>query len=381
MSNLSKIIISMLLVIVIALSFSGGFLWGRSTESLAPADLGIVREAWDYILADYVDPARLSTVNITSASIEGIIAALHDPYTYYVSPANYEIVKSRFEGEFEGIGAVVSEIDGKIVIVALISGAPAEAAGIKSGDIIMAINGEAVEGMSMDVAVSKIRGPSGTAVKLLILHEGDTEPVVIEVTRAKVEVRSVDFEMRGDIAYIIISQFDLNTEDELAQVMPKLAEENAQGIVLDLRGNIGGVLDIVVEVASHFITEGVIVSVRSNQGEIAVHKAVSQRVTTGLPMVVLVDNLSASGGEVLAGALQDYERALIAGNVTYGKGSVNILRKLSDGSGLYITIARWLTPDDRLIEGNGIVPDVKLDLTGDDAVQWAIDYLHGLKSP
>jgi carboxyl-terminal processing protease len=199
------------------------------------------------------------------------------------------------------------------------------------------------------------------------------------VTRARVEVPSVTFEMRGDIALINISQFTNRTEDEFAQVMPKLAAEKAPGIVLDLRGNPGGLLNIVVEVASHFITKGVIVSVRSRQGEIQTLNAVSQDVTTALPMVVLVDNFSASGSEVLAGALQDHQRALIAGSVTYGKGSVNILQRLSDGSGIYITTSRWLTPDGRLIEGNGIEPDVKLDITGDAAVQWAIDYLHGLK--
>jgi carboxyl-terminal processing protease len=201
--------------------------------------------------------------------------------------------------------------------------------------------------------------------------------VQIDIVRARVEVPSVVAEMRGDIVHIIISQFTTRTETEFEPVIEDLKSENARGIVLDLRGNPGGPLEIVVQVASHFITDGVIASVRSNQGEIERYDAVGGEVTTDLPVVVLVDEFSASGSEVLSGALQDYGRAVIAGNVTYGKGSVNILRQLSDGSGIYITIARWLTPKCRLIEGHGIDPDIKLELTGEEALQWAIDYLHG----
>jgi len=233
--------------------------------------------------------------------------------------------------------------------------------------------------MSLAEAIIKIRGPRGTPVTLLVIHEGDTEPVDIEIIRDRIEVPSVRFEMRGDIAYINLTQFSERTESELAPLIRELKEANARGIVLDLRGNPGGLLDTVVEVASHFITEGVLVQVKSNRGKIATLKAISNPVTTDLPMVVLVDDTSASGSEVLSGALQDHNRALIAGATTFGKGSVNILHKLDDDSGLYVTTARWLTPDGRLIEGQGIEPDIPLELTGDEAVDWAIDYLTGLE--
>ena len=380
MSSSSKIIASMILVIAVVLAFGGGFFVGQAGPSTAPAGLDVVNEAWNYIIKDYVDPTRISSANITAGAIEGMINSLHDRYTEYISPDDFEIIQSNFQGAFEGIGAVVSVLDGKIVIVSPIAGAPAEKAGIKKNDVILQVNGEAVDGLSLDVTIGKIRGPSGTPVTLLILHEGATEPVEITVIRAKVEVPSVEFEMRGDIALITISQFTSRTEDELALVMPKLETEKAQGIILDLRGNPGGLLNIVVQVASHFITNGIIVSVRSRQGEIETQNAVSENVTSALPMVVLVDEFSASGSEVLSGALQDHNRALIAGNVTYGKGSVNVLQRLSDGSGIYITISRWLTPNRTLIEGNGIQPDVKLDVTGDAAIQWALNYLHGLPS-
>lgn len=380
MSNSSKILVSMLLVIVIALAFGGGFFFGQSSRPPMPAGMKVINEAWNDIATNYVDPSKINTANMTGSAITGLIASLNDRYDSYLGPAEYNVVQSDFQGEFEGIGATVTTLDGKIVIVAPIPGAPAEKAGIRKNDVILQINGEPVSDMSLDIAISKIRGPSGTTVKLLVLHQGDTEPVEITVTRAKVEVPSVTFEMRGDIADITIFQFTNRTEDEFTQIMPELTSENATGIILDLRGNPGGLLNIVVEIASHFITKGTIVSVKSRQGVITTMNAVAENMTTNLPMVVLVDEFSASGSEVLAGALQDDKRATISGNVTYGKGSVNILQRLSDGSGIYLTISRWLTPNGRLIEGNGIQPDVKLDVTGDDAIKWAINYLHGLKA-
>jgi carboxyl-terminal processing protease len=379
MFSSSKVVIISILIVAVVLAFAGGFFFGQAAQPNTPEGLDVVQEAWDIILTQYVDPSKISTANITAGAIEGILATLHDPYTVYYSPAEYKIIQTDIEGAFEGIGATVTTIEGKIVIVTPIAGAPAEKAGLKKNDIVLEVNGESVEGMSLDVVIGKIRGPSGTTVTLLILHEGDTEPVEITITRAKVEIPSLAFEMRGDIAVITIYQFTSRTEDELEQVMPKLAEENAQGIVLDLRGNPGGILDIVVQVASHFITDGVIVSVRDREGKIETYNALSRDITTTLPMVVLVDEYSASGSEVLAGALQDRYRALIAGTVTYGKGSVNVLYPLNDGSGIYVTISRWLTPNGTLIQGNGIEPDKKLDITGEEELQWAIDYLHGLE--
>lgn len=376
MFKTGKIVLILLLVLSVASLFNTGCQFSPVGDSRPGDGPDIVKEAWDFITREYVEPSKLDSANMTRAAIEGIIETLDDPYTIYLTPEEYRISKSSISGEFDGIGAIVSVQDKNLVIVAPIPGAPAEKAGIRAGDIIQAINGEPTAGMSLDLAVSKIRGTSGTEVILLILHQGETVPVEIAVTRSRVELPSVSFEMRGDIAYITIIQFTERTEAELAPVIGQLKEAGARGIVLDLRGNQGGLLDAVIDVASHFIPEGVLVEVRSNQGEITTGKAVPDLDTTDLPMVVLVDNFSASGAEVLAGALQDQNRALISGNTTYGKGSVNFLYKLSDGSGLYITNSRWLTPNGRLIEGQGIEPDVKLELTGDDAVNWAIDYLH-----
>ena len=345
-------------------------------DHLQKEGIKLIEEAWDLLAGG--NPGAVDTESLKNAAIAGMVGVLDDPYTSYLDTEHYELGISSLEGEFDGIGAYVSVQEGELVIIAPIADSPADKAGIKAGDIIKEIEGEPVGDMSLAEAIIKIRGPKGTPVTLLVLHEGDTEPVEIEIIRDRIEVPSIRFEMRGDIAYIRLTQFSERTESELTPVIRELNESNTRGIILDLRGNPGGLLDTVVQVASHFVTEGVVVQVKSNRGKIATLKSVSSSVTTDLPMVVLVDGTSASGSEVLSGALQDHNRALIAGDNTFGKGSVNVLHKLDDGSGLYVTTARWLTPDGRLIEEQGIEPDIKLELTGDEAVDWAVDYLTDL---
>ena len=377
MSKITKLIITILLVAVIALAFGAGYTFGIKRISGPAEGLDIVEQAWNIIFTEYVDRGRLETDNLSHAAIEGMLESLDDPYSSYLEAEHYELGLSSLEGEFNGIGAYVTIEDEQLMIIAPIADSPADKAGIRAGDTILEINGEPVADMSLAAAIIKIRGPKGTAVKLLILHEGETEPEEIEIIRSKVEVPSVNYEMEGDIAYINITQFSERTEKELLPALQSLTEQKANGIILDLRGNPGGLLDTVVDIASYFLTEGTVVEVATNQGKVASRQVETTTITTDLPMVVLVDNFSASGSEVLAGALQDHGRAAVAGNMTFGKGSVNVLRRLDDGSGLYITTARWLTPNGRLIEGQGIEPDYKLELTGDDAVRWAVDYLTG----
>jgi carboxyl-terminal processing protease len=373
-----KITAALLVIIAIITAFSAGCsLVSTSKTNTASASPGpdIIKQAWDIINNNYVDPSKIDTENETGAAIQGIIKTLDDPYSTYLTPSDYQLIESSLAGQFYGIGAVVSVQNNYPVIVSTMAGSPAEKAGIKAGDVIQAINGEPTEGMSPDLAASKIRGPDGTTVKLLILHQGQTAPVEITVTRAKINLTSVYFEMRDSYAYIVISEFTSRTESEFAPIIPQLKTENAKGIVLDLRGNGGGSLDSIVEVASHFVKEGIIVQVRDREGKIEIDKVIPGKATTDLPMVVLVDHDTASASEALAGALQDHDRALIAGNVTFGKGSAGLIYHLDDGSGIYLMLYRWLTPNGRLIEGQGIEPDIELTLTGDDAVDWAINYL------
>jgi carboxyl-terminal processing protease len=348
------------------------------TTTSSPAQMpDIVGEAWDIIFQDYVEKDSLDADELGRGAIKGMLEALDDPYSAYLDPEMYQLSLSDFSGKFEGIGANVAIRDEQIVIISPIPDSPADRAGIRAGDIILEIDSRSTLEMSLAEAVLLVRGPRGTAVRLLILHQGETEPVEIEIVRAEIELSSVSFEMRGDIALITITHFSARTDAELSSVLASVASEAAEGIILDLRSNPGGTLSAVVSVASHFLTEGTVVDVVDNQGEHTTMSVEHNRVTTDLPLVVLVDEFSASGSEVLAGALQDHGRAIIAGRATFGKGSVNMLRQLSDGSGIYITTARWLTPDGRLIEGEGIDPDYELELEGEAAIQWAIDYLQG----
>jgi carboxyl-terminal processing protease len=370
-----------LVITVITLALMGGCLFGSTptttTTSASPESREAIGEAWDIIFDSYVDLSVIDSANLSQAAIEGMLEELNDPYSSYLDAETYIMAQHVLEGTFDGIGAYVTVKDEQITIVQPIAGSPAEKAGIKAGDIILEIDGESVKDMSLVEAAIKIRGPKGTTVRLSILHEGETTPIEIEIIRATLEIPSIYYEMKGKIAYINITDFSERTPNELAEAMESLTDAEATGIILDLRGNPGGLLEQVVDCASFFLSEGIVVQVRNNQGEIETYYVNEDRPETNLPTVILVDEDSASGSEVLAGALQDHGRATIAGTTTYGKGSVNSLYSLSDGSGLYITIARWLTPDGRLIEGQGIEPDIKLEVTGDEAVQWAIDYLTG----
>ncbi len=380
MSKTVKIMaVALLLVAILTLSFGAGCALGTNALPRTELGLDVVEEAWSIIFRDYVDRNKLDTSTLSQGAIEGMVKALDDPYTAYLTPQTYQMSLSDLEGKFEGIGAYVGVKDEQLIVIAPIADSPAAKAGIRSGDVILRIDDDLASEMSLQEAVLRIRGPKGTSVRLLILHQDVAEPEEIEIVRAEIELRSVRLEMRGDIAYINISHFSERTNEELSPVLESITREGATGIVLDLRSNPGGLLEAVVDVASRFLREGIVVHTVDNQGKRTSLSVESGWVITDLPLVVLTDNYSASGSEVLAGALQDYARATIAGIKTYGKGSVNTLHRLKDGSGLYITTARWLTPNGRLIEGEGIEPDYKLELEGEDAVQWAIDYLKSKK--
>jgi len=365
--------VSLLLAATVALSFGAGCALGSRTSP--EQGLDVIAQAWNIIFQDYVDKERLDADTLAQGAIKGMVEALDDPYTSYLDAKTYELSLRSLGGKIEGIGAYVAVKDEQIIIIAPIADSPAERAGIRPGDIILEIDGRSTSEMSLVEAVLNVQGPKGTVVTLSVLHEGETEPEVIEIVRAEIELPSVHFEMKGDIAYINIAYFSERTAGELS---PVLADVNRQaaGIVLDLRSNPGGLLETVIDVASFFLKEGVVVEVVDNEGNRTVSSVKPGEVATDLPLVVLVDGYSASGSEVLAGALQDHGRATIAGTRTYGKGSVNILRQLKDGSGIYLTTARWLTPNGHLIEGKGLAPDPDCELEeGEDAIQWAIEFL------
>jgi carboxyl-terminal processing protease len=375
MSKTGKIIlISLLSVAILALTFFTGYNLGQIPAG--PSDgLETVKQVWNIIFDDYVDRDHLDPDKLSKGAIEGMLEALDDPYSSYLDAEANKVSSSSLQGELEGIGAQVAMREEQITIIAPIANSPAAAAGIRAGDVVLEVDGQSTAEMSLAEAVLNIRGPKGTSVRLLILHQDESEPEEIEIVRAKIELPSVHFEMREDIAYINITHFSGRTSEELLTALESMTREEVRGIILDLRSNPGGILEIVVDVTSSFLPEGVVVIVVDNRLERTPIEVNLKELTTDLPMVVLVDNFSASGSEVLAGALQDRGRATIAGSQTFGKGSVNVLHQLEDGSGLFITTARWLTPNGRLIEGEGIKPDIELELEGEEAIQWAMDYL------
>lgn len=374
MSNNAKIILAgILAVVLVAVSFGVGYLTAAVNRS--QSGLGVAEEAWEIVFREYVDNDQLDSDVLAGGAVEGMMTALDDPYSTYLDIEAYQLTLQSMAGQFEGIGATVNMEDDQVVIVAPMEGSPAEAAGIRAGDIILEVDGLSTEGMSLTELVVRVKGPEGTTVSLLVLHEGETEPELIEIVRAIIELPSVSFEMKDDIAYIAITDFTERTAEELVPVMAEV-EQQASGIILDLRDNLGGPLDALLDVASFFLEDGLeIIDIVDNQGNHDVYYVSDDNETSDLPLVVLVNGYSASASEALTGALQDYERATIAGAVTLGKGSANNLFQLEDGSGIYVTVARWLTPNGRMIEGEGIYPDYELDLENVDAVQWAVDYL------
>jgi carboxyl-terminal processing protease len=345
--------------------------------SPAPTSAGVdlVDEAWDIISQDYVEPDKVNASELNRAAVEAMVNALNDPYTAYLDPEEYELNITRQEGTFGGIGATVGVREGHIIIVAPIPGTPAARAGIRAGDTILAVNGVSIEGLNVEEVVLKIRGQEGTPVKVTIIHEGEDTPVELEIVREMINVPSVIYEIREGIAYIIITHFSDRTDEEMLPVIKQLEKDAASGIIIDLRSNPGGAVETVVNVASYFLDKGVVMYLVDNGGHETSYPVEKSEVHTDLPVVVLTDNYSASGSEVLSGALQDHKRGVVAGKVTYGKGSADRWFELSDGSAIYLTVSRWLTPDRRLIEGRGIIPDFILDLEGDDLINWAIDYL------
>jgi len=369
-------LVGVMILAILALSFGTGYNVGR-TPPASEDGLEVIEQAWDIIFNEYVDRDKLDASSLSQGAIKGMLEALDDPYSSYLDAESRQLGMSALEGEIEGIGAHVAIRDEKLTVIAPIANSPADRAGIKAGDVILEIDGKPTAEMSLVQAVLSIRGPKGTPVRLLVQHQGESEPEEIEIIRDTIELPSVHFKMREDVAYIYITYFSGRTSEELLPILEGLSEKGTRGIILDLRSNPGGLLDEVVDIISYFLPQGVAVNVVDNRGERTPLEVRPGELIIDLPMVVLVDSFSASGSEVLAGALQDYGRAVIAGQRTFGKGSVNVLRQLKDGSGLYITTARWLTPRGHVIEGEGITPDYELELEGEEIIQWAVNYLQG----
>jgi|GEM_PF-923765 len=341
-----------------------------SDVSLAeePSNFKLFWEAWKLVRNEsYESPP--DDAEITYGAIRGSLRALDDPYTLFSDPVDTEVQRPELESEFEGIGAFVqTNEEGQLVIQTPMSGQPAEKAGIRAGDIVIKVDGKDITGMDVGEAVLLIRGPKGTTVVLTILREGEVEPLVIPVVRDRIEIPSVaqarllEDDGAPEVGYIELTVFAAETPDELEEAIDKLREAGAKALILDLRNNPGGFLNSAVAVASEFIGDGVIVYQEGSDGNRVAIDARRGGHAKDLPLVVLVNRGSASASEIVAGAIRDHERGVLVGETTFGKGSVQNVHGLSDGSELRVTVAAWLTPNGTLIHKEGITPDIEVSL-------------------
>jgi len=340
-----------------------------------------VEEVWQLLEQQHITRSDLDSDKISEAAIRGMLESLDDPYASFLDAEQFSMESQDVHGSFEGIGAHVGMRDEKITIIAPMPDSPAKKAGIRSGDVILGINGSSTADTTLLEAVSKIRGEKGTTVDLLILHVNETAPVTITVRRGVIQIDSVSFQLMPDnIGYIYISNFTESTKSEVETALKAFKESTASGsLVLDLRNNPGGLLNSVVDVTSLFIDDGLVLYEIDGSGarkDWPVRRTGNKQ---DYPMVVLINQFSASASEVLCGALMDHQRATVIGTKSFGKGSVNILRSLSDGSGIYFTVAHWFTPNGTLIEGSGIKPDVLVDIpvdsTNDIQMEKALEIL------
>ena len=329
----------------------------------SPEDLDVVVEACNIIHEEYVDRDELDDEQLIQGALEGLVNAVDDPYTLYLGPEESEISNSDMEGDFSGIGATLTKKDGELTVVAPISDSPAEIAGIEPGDVILSVDGKSTSDMNLIEAVLQIRGPEGTKVILEVLHSDEDTPVEIEITRSRIEVPSVKWEMLdGKIAHVTITNFSNRTGEELISILDEVETQGGDGIVLDLRNNPGGLVDAAVDVVSQFVNDGVVVYALDSDEQKDEWDVISGGVALDIPMAVLVNENSASASEVVAGALQDYKRAKIIGVTIYGKGKMGLVNTLSNDGSLYVTYARWYTPNGRQIDDVGIDPDIEVEV-------------------
>ena len=370
----------------------GGSDSGRTSVSVSDAKgFSILNEIYAILQEDFVNPDAVDPDVLRMGAINGLLQALGDPHTVYIDPESYSLGIDVISGTFEGIGAQVEQdpVSGEIVIVTPFRDSPAEDAGVRAGDIVRSVDGESTDGWTVAQAVKRIRGEQGTQVALGIEHsDGATEEV--SITRGTIVVPTVftrDIEDAAgepvdEFAYIELQQFTDQAVRDLRDELEKDIDAGYEGIILDLRRNPGGGLEATVQTADMFLDDGVILTEVSRDGDRSVTRAEPGGPATEIPVVLLVGPGSASGSEVLACALRDNGRATLVGEQTFGKGSVNHLRELSDSGALYVSIARWECPDGEQIEGVGVEPDVKVafteeDIKADRDVQLfaAIDYL------
>ncbi len=308
--------------------------------------------------------------SLTHGAIRGLLMTLDDPYTSFVEPNIADVLREDATGQFEGIGATVQmREDGFLEIVRPLPGHPAEEVGLKAGDLILTVDGTDIVGMGLYEAIGLIRGPAGTEVELEIARPGQEDTFFVTITRASIEMPIVESEMlENDIAYISLTEFDATARERVENELKELFKNNPQGLIFDLRNNPGGFLSQAIQVSDLFLEEGLIAIERDSRGEEKRFYSYDNDVGEEIPLVVLINGGSASASEIVAGALQDRDRAMLIGQETLGKGSVQLPHDLSDGSQLRVTIARWFTPNNNSIHEQGLTPDIEVPYPNDTPV-------------
>ena len=413
-------LIGVVAVIMLLGSFSGGFLVGHFAPfqsggqpiiGSAPEFLPTVSpqqqsatpegvqtlfkpfwEAWNIVHDDYVDQP-VDDVALMQGAIRGMMDALGDKHSSYMDPQTYQDANNGLAGEYEGIGAWVDTTSDYLTIISPIPGSPAEKAGLQSGDKIIAIDGKDMTGIDAELARQKVLGPAGSTVVLTVARAGASDPLEFSITRDKIVVKSAAGKMLDNgIGYIQITTFGDKTIPELRAALKELMAQNPKGLVIDLRNNGGGYLQTAVEVASEFIPKGVVLYEQYGDGTRNTYDVIPGGQATEIPLVVLINEGTASASEIVSGAIQDYGRGKLVGVTSYGKGSVQNWVPLSDNQGaVRVTIAKWLTPNERSISNLGLTPDATVEITDadrkagldpqlDKAVQVLLDQINGSAS-
>lgn len=357
--------------------------------ALSAVDFSLFWNVWQRLENSYYDKTILDPQKLLNGAISGMVQSLGDPYTVFLPPVQNSNFKEGLAGQFEGIGAELGMKEKQIIVVAPLDGTPAQKAGIKPQDIILKVDDQSVEGWTLSQAVGKIRGPKGSQVKLTILHKDKNAPQDIKITRETITVKSVSLWVKKvkdienikntditkphldeEIAYIRLSQFGDNTNQEWLSLVNKLSlqikSESIKGLILDLRNNPGGYLTDATFIASEFVKSGTVVIQEKGSGDKTTFSVSRKGILQDVPLVVLINKGSASASEIVAGALSDWKRAKLVGETSFGKGTIQEATDLGNGAGLHVTVAKWLTPSGTWVDKKGLTPDVSVSLDQKD---------------
>ncbi len=339
--------------------------WRYGTNKPSNVSFDLLWEAWNQVHQNYV--GTIDDQKLVYGAVRGMVAGLDDPYTVFFDPDEAKRFSGDVSGKFFGIGIEIGMHNNALTVISPLDDSPAAKAGLHSGDVIVKIDDQDTTDLSLPDAVSRIRGDRGTLVKLTVVPSGGSELKDVSIARDLIQVKSVKWEVKaGNIGYVRITQFSDDTTDLTSQALREFKAKNVSGIVLDLRNNPGGYLQGAQEVVSMLVPHGVVVSEKQKDGQKQDLFTVADPILTDTPLVVLVNGGSASAAEIVSGAIQDKSRGKLVGEKTFGKGSVQNVKDLPGGSSLKITIAEWLTPAGRMINKQGIAPDLEVKLTPDD---------------